>query len=193
MDWLQTLAGAFAGTMLGVIASYRLWLFQRAKERKGTRAQLVAAIVPLLAKVDRSEVPDSHAGPYTFIDPIPLDLLDPLLEIATEEDGGLLAATVALRVNRDKFNALARVANSARARGPLPPEIEEVIHLNLVERRTWLIEAGDRFVKVADAAKCGEVILSTRGLGPQVVDRLAKFCVLPPGHKGDHSPVPQPK
>jgi hypothetical protein len=155
LEWLQTLAGAFVGTLLGAIASYRLWLFQRARERKSQRTELVRALKPLLARIDRRDMPDAKAGPYKFIDPIPLELLDQLLQIATDEGGEFLDATVAFRVHRDKFNSLAGVANSARARGPLPAEIEEVVYRNLVERQTWLIEAGDRVVTVADPARCG--------------------------------------
>jgi hypothetical protein len=148
MDWAQTLVGAFLGTVLGALASYALWTVQRRKESQERRAQLVEALRAQIASIYRGDIPMSQPGHYLFLDPVPLDGIDPLLELVANDGTEALGATVRLRVARDNYNGLVGVANAARASDTLRESVEHDLWINLADRRDHLVECGDRFVQV---------------------------------------------
>ncbi len=111
MDWLQTLFGAFAGTLLGAIASYRLWLIQRAREASDRRGRLLRRLRQELEFVGHEPFPPYAPTTALYADPIRIVTLTFAMDPVTEADESLLEAATNASMKIQKFNDLAILYN----------------------------------------------------------------------------------
>lgn len=183
MDWVQTtvgaLIGAFAGTMLGAITSYGLWLLQRRRERRDRRAELFASLKWHLQHINRRE----HGGnPDGTRDPIPMPGIDDLFQLLRGDSTEVVRAAENLRVTSSNYNAYVAVTNAARATGVVPKAQVVTQDKRIKSLRQEFITSGDKFVKAFDAGHCAEPIKEQ-----SPTSERAFYCILDRGHKGGHS------